>query len=249
MVIIKSPREIEIMRRANVIVAETLEEIKEMVCPGITTADLDLAAESIVKKKGVRAAFKGYGGFPASVCISINDEVVHGIPSPKRVLKDGDIVGIDFGVCLESYYGDSAITVGVGILSEDAERLMETTRESLDAAIAKAKVGNRLSDISHAVESYVETRGYSPVKNFVGHGIGKSLHESPQIPNFGSPGRGIRLKAGMVLAIEPMINAGSSDVVVKSDGWTAVTKDGSLSAHFEHSVAITDDGPYILSKI
>ena len=220
-----------------------------MVCPGITTADLDLAAESIVKKKGVRAAFKGYGGFPASVCISINDEVVHGIPSPKRVLKDGDIVGIDFGVCLESYYGDSAITVGVGILSEDAERLMETTRESLDAAIAKAKVGNRLSDISHAVESYVETRGYSPVKNFVGHGIGKSLHESPQIPNFGSPGRGIRLKAGMVLAIEPMINAGSSDVVVKSDGWTAVTKDGSLSAHFEHSVAITDDGPYILSKI
>lgn len=249
MVILKSPGEIEIMRRANVIVAEVHRSIKEMIHPGITTADIDVRAEEIVKKKGARAAFKGYRGYPSSICVSVNEEVVHGIPSGRRMLKKGDIVGLDFGVLLDGYYGDAAITVGVGRISEEAGRLMRATEEALYLAIDRARVGNRLSDISHAIQSHVEREGFSAVRDFVGHGIGRGLHEDPQIPNYGPPGKGIRLKAGMVLAIEPMINAGGSDVVVQSDGWTAVTRDGSLSAHFEHSVAITDDGPYILSKI
>lgn len=249
MVLLKSAKEIEIMRRANVIVAEVLQKLREMVSPGITTGDLDRVAEEYVKKKGVKAAFKGYNGYPASICSSINEEVVHGIPSHERVLEEGDIVGVDFGVCHEGYYGDAAITIAVGKISEKAQDLMNATEESLYKAIEMARVGNRLSDISHAVQSYVESKGYSAVREFVGHGIGKSLHEQPQVPNFGPPQRGIRLKAGMVLAIEPMINQGGCGVRVKPDGWTAVTEDGLLSSHFEHSVAITEKEPYILSKI
>ncbi len=248
MVILKSQREIEILRRANAIVAEVHERIKEIIAPGVSTADIDAKAEEVVRKRGAKAAFKGYRGFPASICVSVNEEVVHGIPSPRRILEEGDIVGLDFGVLLDGYYGDAAVTVGVGKISAEAERLMRSTEEALYRAIDKARVGNRLSDISHAVQSHVEKDGFSVVRDFVGHGIGRSLHEDPQLPNYGPPGKGIRLKPGMVLAIEPMINAGGSEVVVKSDGWTAVTKDGSLSAHFEHSVAITENGPYILSK-
>ena len=249
MVQLKSHAEIEIMRRANVIVAEVLQEISEHIQPGVTTAELDERAERIIRKKGGVPAFKGYGGFPATLCTSINEEVVHGIPSKDKVLKDGDIIGVDCGVCLEGYFGDSAGTFAVGKISEDASRLMKVTDEALQKAIEKAKVGNRLSDISHAVQSHVEPQGFSVVRSFVGHGIGKNLHENPQIPNFGPPGKGIRLKAGMVFAIEPMINSGGSDIVVLSDGWTAKTSDDSLSAHFEHSVAITDSGPYVLSQI
>lgn len=249
MIILKSPREIEIMRKANVMVAEFLLELKEMISPGITTGDIDLAAEEYVKKKGVSAAFKGYGGYPSSVCTSVNDEVVHGIPSSKRVLNEGDIIGIDFGVCFDGYFGDAAITVPVGKVGKERKSLLRVTEESLYKAIDQAQVGNRLSDVSHAVQKHVEAAGFSPVRDFVGHGIGRSLHEPPQIPNFGQPGSGIRLKAGMVLAIEPMINAGSCGVKVMSDGWTAITEDGMMSSHFEHSVAITDNGPYILSRI
>jgi methionyl aminopeptidase len=249
MVSLKTREEIEIMRRANLIVAEVLQDLKSVIRPGITTARLDERAEEMIRGRGAAPAFKGYGGFPASICVSVNDEVVHGIPSRKRVLEEGDIVGIDCGTCLEGYFGDAAVTLAVGDVSDDAARLMKETKASLDAAIDKVRVGNRLSDISNAVQSHVEARGYSVVRNFVGHGIGKSLHEEPQIPNFGPPGRGIRLKAGMVFAIEPMINIGRYGVKVLDDGWTAVTDDGSLSAHFEHSVAVTENGPYILSQI
>ena len=249
MVLLKSRDEIEILRRANLMVAEALIEVREMVRPGLTTGEIDEALESYVRKKKVKAAFKGYNGYPASVCTSVNDEVVHGLPSRARTLKEGDIIGIDFGVCLEGYFGDAAITVAVGKASAEAELLMQATEEALNLAIEKARVGNRLSDISHAVQSRVEKNGFTPVRDFVGHGIGKRLHEEPQVPNYGLPNRGIRLKAGMVLAIEPMINAGGSGVTVKPDGWTAVTQDGSLSAHYEHSVAITEDGPYVLSRI
>lgn len=249
MLTLKSRREIDTMRRANVIVAEVLGKLKEMITPGLTTADLNARAEELVEKKGVRAAFKGYGGFPASLCVSINEEVVHGIPSDIRVLKEGDILGLDFGVCLDGYYGDAAITAGVGEVSEEASNLMKVTEEALYKAIDVMRVENRLSDISHAIQSWVEEHGYSVVRKFVGHGIGRNLHEEPQVPNFGSPNRGIRLKAGMVLAVEPMINAGMYDVKILADGWTAVTTDGSLSAHYEHSVAIMEDGPFILSKI
>jgi len=249
MVSLKTREEIEIMRRANLIVAEVLQELEYLIRPGLTTARLDERAEEIIIGRGAVPAFKGYGGFPASICVSINDEVVHGIPSRKRVLEEGDIVGIDCGTCLEGYFGDAAVTLAVGGVSDDAARLMMETKASLDAAIDKVRVGNRLSDISNAVQSHVEARGYSVVRNFVGHGIGKSLHEEPQIPNFGPPGRGIRLKAGMVFAIEPMINIGRHGVKVLDDGWTAVTDDGSWSAHFEHCVAVTEDGPYILSQI
>lgn len=249
MVILKSQREIEIMRKANIIVAEVLQELRSIVSPGISTKDIDAFAEDYVKKKGVKAAFKGYNGFPSSVCASVNDVVVHGIPSSKRVLKDGDIIGVDFGVCFDGYFGDAAITLPVGNVSPEAERLMRVTEESLYKAIEKVQVGNRLSDISSAVQVHVEKHGFSAVREFVGHGIGKSLHEQPQVPNFGPPGKGVKLEEGMVLAIEPMINAGESGVKVEADGWTAVTKDGSLSAHFEHSVAVTKDGPYILSRL
>ena len=249
MVILKSQYEIEVMRKANLIVAEVLQELRSLVEPGISTKDIDSFAESYVKKKGVKAAFKGYNGFPSSVCASVNNVVVHGIPSDKKILRDGDIIGVDFGVCYEGYYGDAAITLPVGKVSPEAEALMRVTEESLYKAIDKARIGNRLSDISNAVQVHVEREGYSAVREFVGHGIGKSLHEQPQVPNFGPPGKGVLLQEGMVLAIEPMINAGGSDVRIEADGWTAVTKDGSLSAHFEHSVAVTKEGPYILSRL
>lgn len=249
MVALKSLEEIEIMREANVMVAGALQEIRELVRPGITTAELDAVAERFAREKGVKAAFKGYNGYPASACVSVNDEVVHGIPSEGRSLQEGDIVGVDFGVCYKGYFGDAAITIPVGKVSDVASSLMRVTEESLYEAIDKARVGNRVSDISNAVQCHVEKAGFSAVRDFVGHGIGKSLHEQPQVPNFGPPHKGMRLKAGMVLAIEPMINAGGSAVKVKSDGWTAVTADGSLSAHFEHSVAIMEEGPMILSKL
>ena len=249
MVSLRTSEEIELMRRANLIVAEVLLELKSLVRPGVTTARLDERAEEMIRGRGATPAFKGYGGFPASICVSINDEVVHGIPSHKRVLEEGDIVGIDCGTCLDGYFGDAAVTLAVGDISDAAAQLMKETKASLDAAIDKVRVGNRISDVSNAVQSHVEAKGYSVVRNFVGHGIGKSLHEEPQIPNFGPPGRGIRLKAGMVFAIEPMINIGRYGVKVLDDGWTAVTDDGSLSAHFEHSVAVMENGPYILSQI
>jgi methionyl aminopeptidase len=247
-VILKSRDEIEIMRRTNLIVAEVLHILKANVGVGVTTLDLERIAEEKLKKTSARPAFKGYRGYPWCLCTSVNNEVVHGMPS-KRALNDGDIVSIDFGVLSEGFYGDSAITVPVGSVSPDAARLVKVTEESLEKAIEAAVVGNRLHDISASVQRYVESHGFSVVREFVGHGIGRELHEAPQVPNFGLPGRGIRLKAGMVLAIEPMINMGGPDVKILDDGWTAATADGSLSAHFEHTVAITDDGPYVLSRL
>ena len=239
------------MRAANVIVAEILAELRARVAPGVSTMELDALAEELTLKKGAKPAFKGYtvGGrvFPASVCISINDEVVHGIPSMRRVLQTGDIVGLDFGVCYRGYFGDSAMTVPVGRVSPEAERLMEVTRAALDAGIEAARAGGHVADISAAVQDTAEGAGYSLVREFVGHGIGRSLHEDPQVPNYRTGARGVRLQEGLVLAIEPMVNAGRPDVFVKEDGWTAATRDGRLSAHFEHSVAVTANGPYILS--
>ena len=246
--ILKSPDEIEIMRAACLIVAEVLGIVKDSVKPGATTLDLECIAEEETMKRDAKPAFKGYRGYPFCLCTSINSEVVHGMPS-KRALKSGDILSIDFGVRYNGFYGDSAITVPVGGVSDDAARLIEVTKASLEAAIEKAVPGNRLTDISSAVQRLVESHGFSVVREFVGHGIGRELHEPPQVPNFGLPGRGIRLKPGMVLAIEPMINMGGSAVRVLDDGWTAVTVDGSLSAHFEHTVAVTSDGPYVLSRI
>lgn len=252
MISLKSAREIEIMRRANVIVAEILEELKKKVAPGVTTLELDALAEELTYKKGARPAFKGYemAGrvYPRTLCASINEEIVHGIPS-DRALKEGDVVGLDFGVIYDSFYGDSAVTVGVGKVSERAQRLMQVTEEALYKGIEQLREGKRLGDLSSVIQTTVENAGFSVVRAFVGHGIGKKLHEEPPVPNYGEPDRGIRLKEGMVLAIEPMVNAGGYEVEMKKDGWTAVTKDRSLAAHFEHSVAITKNGPYILSKI
>ena len=248
MVILKQPDEIDKARASNRIVAEVLSVLREKVKPGVTTRELDKIAEGVTEKRGARPAFKGYRGYPYSLCTSVNEEVVHGMPS-NRVLVEGDIVGLDFGVCYQGLYGDSAITLPVGRVSEQATRLMQVTEQSLYSAIHQACDGNRLGDISAAVQETVETAGYSIVRDFVGHGIGKSMHEDPQIPNFGKKGRGIELKKGMILAIEPMVNAGKYKVKILSDGWTVITADGSLSAHFEHSVAITDNGPDILSKL
>jgi methionyl aminopeptidase len=252
MITLKSAREIEVMRRANVIVAEILAALREKAAPGVTTLELDALAEELTYKKKATPAFKGYqmAGrvYPRSLCVSVNEEIVHGIPS-GRVLKDGDIVGIDFGVIYEGFYGDSAVTVGIGKISEDARRLVQVTEQSLYRGIEYLRDGKRLGDLSAAIQQTVESAGFSVVRAFVGHGIGKRLHEDPPVPNYGEPERGLRLKEGMVLAIEPMVNAGSWDVKMKEDGWTAVTGDGSLSAHFEHSVAITADGPYILSQL
>jgi methionyl aminopeptidase len=249
---LKSPREIEIMRRANVIVAEVLQELKERVAPGVTTLELDAVAEEMTLKKNAIPAFKGYsvGGriYPCCLCASVNEEIVHGIPS-KRPLREGDIIGLDYGVIFEGYYGDSAITVGVGRVSREAQRLMDVTRESLYRGIEQLHDGKRLGDLGSVIQRIAEGAGYSVVRAFVGHGIGKKLHEEPPVPNYGDPERGLRLKEGMVLAIEPMVNAGGHEVEIKEDGWTAVTKDGSLAAHFEHSVAITKNGPYILSQL
>jgi methionyl aminopeptidase len=249
MIFLKSERELDQMRRAGAVVAQILEEMAKMVEPGITTGELDRFAESRCKDFKVVPAFKGYHGFPATVCISVNSEVVHGIPSPKRVLREGDIVGLDFGVSHEGWYGDSARTVAVGTISPEAQKLMEVTEESLRRGIEQCREGNRVFDIGHAVQNYVEKFGYSVVREFVGHGIGRSLHEEPQVPNYGPKGKGLLLKSGMVLAIEPMINAGGQEVKVLKDGWTAVTVDHSLSAHFEHTVAITPSGPEVLTLI
>jgi len=248
MITLKSPREIDLMRRAGQAVAIVLHEMCEMVTPGVSTGELDKYAESRCKELGVKPAFKGYHGFPACVCISVNDEVVHGIPSMKRILQEGDIVGMDFGVIRDGWYGDSARTVAVGKVAREAADLMSRTAEALRLGIEQARAGNRIFDIGHAVQNYVEGFGYGVVREFVGHGIGRALHEEPQVPNFGPRGKGLALKEGMVLAIEPMINAGSHEVRVLSDGWTAVTADRSLSAHFEHTVAITPEGPRVLTE-
>lgn len=250
-IILRTGSEIEKLRESNLIVAEVLEAIRGIVKPGITTMDLERVCLKELKKKDkrVKAAFKGYRGFPTCLCTSVNEEVVHGMPSDKRVLKDGDILSVDFGVEFNGYYGDSAFTVAVGDVSDEASRLMDVTSRCLDAAIETAVVGNRLYDISHAVQTLAEGNGFSVVKAFVGHGIGTELHEPPQVPNFGEKGRGIRLKEGMVLAIEPMINIGTDDIKVLEDGWTAITSDGKLSAHFEHSIAIMANGPYVLSRL
>ncbi|HUI27670.1 MAG TPA: type I methionyl aminopeptidase [Candidatus Kryptonia bacterium] len=251
MIMLKSRDEIELMRRANAIVAEVLAELRARVRPGVTTGALDAIAEDITRKRKAQPAFKGYevAGrvYPRSVCISINEEVVHGIPSDERVLRESDIVGLDFGVCYEGYYGDAAVTVPVGQVSAEDDRLMRATHESLLAGIQEVVVGKRIGDVSAAIQTRVEREGYSVVRDFVGHGIGRRLHEDPQVPNFGTRDRGVRLRAGMVLAIEPMVNVGGPEVFIKEDGWTAVTRDGRRSAHFEHSVAVTDEGPYVLS--
>jgi len=245
---LKSPAEIEKMRAAGQMVGEILAGLRGLVAPGVTLLELDSYAERETLKRKAKPAFKGYSGFPFSLCCSVNEQVVHGMPS-QRVLKPGDIVSLDFGVVYGGFYGDAAVTLPVGAVSESAARLIKVTEESLYRAIDCADTGHRLSDISHAVQVYVEERGFSVVRDFVGHGIGKELHEGPQIPNFGAAGKGPKLKAGMVLAIEPMINEKGFEVKVLEDGWTAVTCDGGLSAHFEHTVAITDHGPQILTKI
>ena len=246
MVILKSPSEIEKIRQSNVIVAEILEILRKKIEPGTNTLTLDKISEKLALARTARPAFKGYRGYPYSLCTSVNQQVVHGFPS-KRPLKEGDILSMDFGVFYNGYYGDAAITVPVGKVSEVAQGLLKITKQALFLGIEQAVPGKRLSDISHAIQSHVEAAGFSVVRKFVGHGIGKALHEDPQVPNYGKPGMGIRLKAGMVLAIEPMVNAGSYEVKTLEDGWTTVTEDGSLSAHFEHTVAITEDGPVILS--
>jgi methionyl aminopeptidase len=249
MITLKTAHEIEQMRRAGAVVARILQEMADIVAPGISTWDLDRLAESRIKDLGAKPAFKGYHGFPACVCISVNEEVVHGIPSKKKILKEGDIVGVDFGVSLNGWFGDSARTIPVGKVSSEALKLMEVTQKSLELGIAQAREGNRIFDIGHAIQNYVEGFGYGVVREFVGHGIGRALHEEPQVPNYGPRGKGLALKAGMVLAIEPMINAGSPEVKVLADGWTAVTKDRSLSAHFEHTVAIMPEGPSVLTAL
>jgi methionyl aminopeptidase len=246
MVILKSPSEIEKIRQSNVIVAEILEILRKKIEPGTDTLILDKISEKLALARTARPAFKGYRGYPHSLCTSVNQQGGHGLPS-RRPLKEGDILSMDFGIFYNGYYGDAAITVPVGKVSEVAQGLMETTKQALFLGIEQAVPGKRLSDISRAIQSHVEAAGFSVVRKFVGHGIGKALHEEPQVPNYGKPGMGIRLKPGMVLAIEPMVNAGSYEVKTLEDGWTTVTKDGSLSAHFEHTIAITEDGPVILS--
>jgi methionyl aminopeptidase len=245
MIILKTPDEIAVMAKASRVVAEALVVLKDAVKPGVTTDELDRLAESEIRARGAMPAFKGYRNYPKTLCASVNEQVVHGIPS-KRVLKEGDIVGLDLGAIVGGFYGDSAVTIGVGRIDEKTAALVRVTEESLSLAIEQAQVGNRLSDISHAVQRHVEAAGYSVVTEFVGHGIGRQLHEEPQVPNYGKPGQGPRLQAGMVLAIEPMVNMGGSAVRVLDDRWTAVTVDGSLSAHFEHTIAIQPSGPAIV---
>ena len=248
MIVLKTGRELKVMREACRISAEALKLAGSAVEPGVTTAELDKIAEKYILSQGAVPNFKNYNGYPATACISINNEVIHGIPSKKRVIQAGDIVSIDLGACFEGYHGDNAATFACGDISEEAKRLIDTTRESLYEGIAAAVSGGRLGDIGAAVQQYVESRGYSVVRQFVGHGIGTKLHEAPEVPNFGTQGRGIRLMPGMTLAIEPMINMGHYDVKVMPDGWTVLTKDGSLSAHFEHTIVITPDGPQIMTK-
>jgi len=248
-IIVKTQSEIAKIRAACRITAEVLEGLRAFIKPGITTLDIENFVEVHLKKHKAIPAFKGYRGFPSNVCTSINDQVVHGIPSRKTRLESGDIAGIDLGVFIDGFYGDAAITVPVGDIRPEAERLLRVTEAALYIGIKAAVSGNRVSDISYAIQSHVENNGYSVVRDFVGHGIGRSLHEDPQVPNFGRPGEGPRLKEGMTLAIEPMVNGGSPDVNILKDGWTAVTSDGSLSAHYEHTVVVTKNGPDILTKV
>ncbi len=246
MICIKNSRELAAMREACIISARALKLGGEAVEAGVTTAEIDRIIRKYIESQGAKPSFLGYGGFPASACVSVNETVIHGIPD-KRVLKAGDIVSIDVGACLDGYHGDNAATFAVGAISSQAQALLDATRESLYEGIAAATAGNRVGDIGAAVQRYVEMRGYSVVRQFVGHGVGTNLHEDPSVPNFGTPGRGPRLVPGMTIAIEPMVNVGTSEVEILRDGWTTVTKDGSLSAHFEHTVAITKDGPVILT--
>lgn len=248
MIILKSKHEIEKMRLASRIVAEVLQELIRAVRPGISTLELDAIAERGIRARGSMPAFKGYRGFPSSLCVAVNEQVVHGIPSRRR-LKEGDIVGLDLGAKWDGYYGDAAVTVPVGRIGPAAERLLTVAKEALNQGIKQAHPGNYLSDISHAIQSFSEGQGYNVVRTFVGHGIGTALHEEPQVPNFGPPRRGPRLKAGLVLAIEPMVNVGDAEVEILDDGWTVVTADGQLSAHFEHTVVITENGPEILTIV
>ncbi len=249
MVVLKTGRELGIMREACRISAGALDLIGRAVEPGVTTAELDRIAEQYILSEGGTPNFKNYQGYPATACISINHEVIHGIPNKNRVLRAGDIVSVDLGAKFGGYHGDNAATFAVGDVSDEAKRLMDTTRESLYEGIKMARAGGRIGDISHAIQQYVEARGYSVVRDFVGHGIGTNLHEAPEVPNFGTLGRGIRLLPGMTIAIEPMVNMGKPEVKVMPDGWTVLTKDGSLSAHFEHTVAITSAGPQIMTKL
>ena len=249
MITIKSPREIETMAKAGRIVAETLALVAQHVRPGVSTEELDRIAEDFIRSHpGARPSFKGLYDFPATLCTSINQEVVHGIPSPRRVLKEGDLLSVDVGVWLDGLHADSAATFPVGKVSPEAERLLAITRQALAAGVAQARAGNHVGDIGHAVQEVAEGAGYSVVRELVGHGIGSMFHEDPQVPNYGLKGQGMKLKPGMVIAIEPMVNAGKPDVMVLEDGWTAVAKDGSMSAHFEHTVAITADGARILTE-
>jgi len=236
------------MRQAGHVLAGVVDMLHESVRPGLSTAEIDEEVEDFIRRHGATAAFKGYRGFPATACISINEEVVHGIPSAHRRVKEGDIVGLDLGCIVEGYYADCAFTLAVGEVPANVQKLLDVTRESLDLAIEQCRPGRRLSDISHAVQSHVERHGFGVVRAFVGHGIGRALHEEPQVPNFGEPGRGPQLRPGMVLAIEPMVTMGSWEVKVLDDGWTAVTRDGSLAAHFEHTIAVTEDGPEVLTS-
>ena len=247
MIVLKTGRELSIMREACRISAGALKLIGQAIEPGVTTAELDRMAEKYIRSEGAIPNFKNYHGYPATACISINNEVIHGIPTEKRRIEAGDIVSVDLGAMFNGYHGDNAATFACGDVSPEAKRLMDTTRESLYEGIKMARAGGRVGDISFAIQSYVEARGYSVVREYVGHGVGTSLHEAPEVPNFGTAGRGIRLMPGMTLAIEPMINIGKPDVKVLPDGWTVITKDGSLSAHFEHTVAITSDGPQIMT--
>ena len=249
MIMLKSPREIALMRTAGHILAEALERLRTFVKPGVSTLEIDQEIEEFIRARAAKPAFKGYRGFPATVCTSLNEEVVHGIPAAHRRVKEGDIIGLDLGCVIDGYYADCAFTLAIGEIQPRVQELLEVTRESLERAIAECRPARRLGDVSHAVQSHVERHGFSVVRAFVGHGIGRELHEDPQIPNFGEPGRGPLLKPGMVLAIEPMVTMGSWEVRILEDRWTAVTQDGSLAAHFEHTVAITEDGPEVLTRL
>ena len=247
MIVCRSAAELERLARVNALVARVLVELAAMIAPGVTTAEVDAVAERRLREAGAEPAFKGYHGYPATICTSVNEQVVHGIPSARKLMA-GDIISVDLGAKMDGFYGDSAVTVAVGPVSAEAVKLLDVTKQSLHEALAVVKAGARLSDIGAAVQRHVEANGFSVVREFVGHGIGVTLHEEPQIPNYGTPGRGPRLAEGMVLAIEPMVNIGQAGVKVLSDGWTAVTKDGSLSAHFEHTVAVTADGCRVLTR-
>ncbi len=248
MIQLKSPEEIEKMRLSNQLVAQVIRAVGEQIQPGVTTLELDQLAETMIRRAGAKPAFKGYQGFPATICASVNEQVVHGIPN-RQPLRQGDILSVDVGVRLDGFFGDMAVTLPVGTVSGEAERLLQATQGALAAAVDRMRDGSRLGDVSHAIQEYAESRGYNVVTKFVGHGIGRTLHEAPQVPNFGRPGTGQRLYVGLVLALEPMLNCGTGDVEVLEDNWTVVTKDRKLSAHFEHTVAITETGPEILTTV